>query len=696
MSFTSKLEGTADDMLDLIISIIKSARVNPLFHISEIVQNEMDAEATQITVSFKHKGTGKNRKISSITIEGNGFGFLESFERYHKNIANSIKRQYETYKTRTKSGQSRGEFCIGLQGFRAICKEIQIINLTNPSMAPKVENRIMTDDPDFPKMLKNRKLILWADSRKVEIQEEHEFKYHRTEPGVTCILKDVDYPIKPKDLCKYLSENKRTELIGNKKLHIFVKAEKFNEEVRPVHYSGDYFRFEQPHPKEGKGIKYSGLGNVVAKLHFHKPKQGSKVTLNVGGEPVLFDITRLDEINCPPWNSDIVEGTIEYDRLTKVPLRNDVERDLTFWPAFMDMMNELSKKVVKKIKEYERIDQTNRDKELFRKLETILADVKRELEWDSFFDKKSDIPMVGPLNRIAVFPEVVNVPAWTTRKVHVRAYDNENNILLEKNGVEFNWTVSNDLGEIFQKRNGEAIFKAGSTVGTISLEAEVKDKANGNEFSEQIEAVITHPAKRSGTLARVRIEPPFSKLPLGEEKEYKAVAEDEDRYPILKNVEYRWQIIRDETSGATLNVDRGESVILRSGKNLGDIKLQVAAYQNGKIAKDSTLIIVVEKSKKRGRKPRPKNLGLPTPDYFNEPEAFPSHSHLKDDGTVLYIHDLHPDYKNAKKKGEKQRQKYIIQLYAKELAIKECATTGSPYIGEKMLDVLAKIENHWY
>ena len=377
-------------------------------------------------------------------------------------------------------------------------------------------------------------------------------------------------------------------------------------------------------------------------------------------------------------------------------MRNDVERDKVFWLAFQEMMNALAVKVSKKIKDYEKVDQSKKDKDLMRKLETVLADVKRELSFHSWFDKANDTPMLGPLDHIEVFPKVVNIPAWTTRKVHVRAYDKENNNLLEKDGVTFTWKVSNELGEIIQRNNGEAIFKAGPTVGTISLQAEVKDSRKEIALNEQIEAVIMHPPNRNGQLARVRIEPPFSKLPLGEEKEYRAIAEDEDRNPILKKINFYWEIVRDETSGAKLNVESGESVILRSGINLGEIKLQVTAVQNGKSIVDSTLIIVVEKTKKKGRKPRPKNLGLPTLDYYNEPEAFPMHSHLSDDGSVLFVHELHPDYRNAKEKGEKQRQKYIIQLYAKELAIKECDATSSTLIGEKMLDVLAKIENHWY
>jgi len=38
--------------------------------------------------------------------------------------------------------------------------------------------------------------------------------------------------------------------------------------------------------------------------------------------------------------------------LDKSPLRSGIERDNIFWPAFLEIMNELSKEINKKIIEY--------------------------------------------------------------------------------------------------------------------------------------------------------------------------------------------------------------------------------------------------------------------------------------------------------------------------------------------------------
>ncbi len=156
----------------------------------------------------------------------------------------------------------------------------------------------------------------------------------------------------------------------------------------------------------------------------------------------------------------------------------------------------------------------------------------------------------------------------------------------EKSNIEFNWTVVNNLGKVKPKKDGGAIFKAGSKVGATTLEVEVKDLKTNKILNAKIEIAITHPPSPSGKLARVKIEPMRWKLPLGEEREYKAIAKDEDRNPITKGVTFQWSIVYDESLGAKLNINQGESVILTPGRSKGSINLQVTAYQNGRSAKD--------------------------------------------------------------------------------------------------------------
>ncbi|MHA2135330.1 MAG: hypothetical protein ACW99J_15830 [Candidatus Thorarchaeota archaeon] len=695
MSKTVRLGGEAENILEMLLSIISATTTDPLFHISEIVQNEMDADASEINITLYRKG-GKKGKVSKIVIDGDGFGFLESFEHYSNNVCDSIKKYSKEYQDRAEKGLSRGQFCIGIQGFRAVCDEVQIVSLTRKGVSPKTIENGQIEDPDFPRMFANRKLILKSNTLDAAIKEEEEFNDHRIMPGVTCTLLRPKVAVKSSALVKYLSQNKRAELLANRKLKIVVNDGTFAQVVKPIEYQGERIEFDLGHPRERRSPKYRGFGRLKATLYFHEAKPGSKIRLDVKKEPIYFDITNLQEFDGPPWNSEFVEGIVEYPYLEKSPLRSGIERDNYFFPAFLEMMNALARRIKGKAEEYEEKSKAKRDEELLRKLERVYGEVKRELDFSSWFDKKVEELRLGPLDHIKLFPEVVNVPAFATRRIHVRAYDADNQTLKEKDDIEFEWRVVNDLGTVMPKGSGEAIFKAGSKVGATTVEASVRDLRTEKTLDSKMEIVITYPPGKSGKLARVKIDPMFSKLPLGSEKEYKAMPEDEDRNTILKGVTFQWSIAFDETGGAKLNIDYGESVILSPGRNLGTIRLQVTAYQDGRSESDFAMVTVVKKRKKAGRPKKPRGLDLPVPDPYNDPNEFPlRHSYLSLDGTLLNVNEGHPDCRNAQSMGKRRYQRYVANLYAKELAQKECEATGSTDLGEKMLDVLSKIDRFW-
>jgi len=688
------LNGDPQDLLRMLFGIISDTNTDPLYHISEITQNEMDADATYITIEFVRQ-SGRKGTLKKIIISGDGWGFLESFEHYGKNIGSSIKKHIKEYLERQAKGQSRGEFCIGLQGFRAICEEIQVVNLTKPGMKPKSDSETEIVDENFSKMFTNRKLIIKAESLDATIQGADEFNDTRDNYGVTCSLLYPKVDIKAKNLVKYLSQNKRAELLANRNLKIIVKEGTFETQVKPINYTGEKVEYLIDHPKAKKNYKYRAFGPIKATLYFHEEKSGSKVRLDVNKEPILFDITLLEEFNIPPWNTGCVEGIIEDDRLKKSPLRSGVERD-EFYHGFVEIMEVLSKQVNKKVKEYLEKTKSKQDVETMKKMNQVYGDLKRELEFNTWFKKKVEKPQPGPLEDIQVFPELANVPAHTTRRVHVRAYDNQGKALNESNDIQFDWMVSNDLGSISPRKNGEAIFKASSKIGPTSIVVTVSDLITQKELTGNIKVAITLPHK-VGPLARVKIEPTVVTLPLGEEKEFRAIAEDDEHNIITdKSVKYSWSILVDETSGATLNNNYSESVILTSGKNQGTIKIQVTASQWSQQAIDNAWITVVERRKKTERKPpKPKGSGLPILAYEKGLEGFDIiHSKLSDDGSILYCYDNHPDYINAKARGKKYRQRYVATLYAKELAKKEHEATSKDY-GELLLDVLSKIDRFW-
>ena len=300
MSEILALDGDSKKLLKMLLDIISSTNTDPYYHVSEIVQNEMDAGATDINISFMRGGGSKSGKVKKITIEGNGFGFLESFEHYRKNIGDSTKKYIEEYCRRSEQGLSRGQFCIGLQGFRAICKEIHLVNKTKKGIEPKRVKNEDIDDPEFSKMFNNRKMILRTNTTNVEIQGEDEFQDKRDTHGVTCSLLYPKMDLKSKNLVSFLSTNKRTDLLANKDLQIKIIDGKYSKIVKPIDYKGKKEVFEKEHPKANTNSNFRGLGKVLATLYFHEEKTGSKVRLDVKKEPIIMDITQQEEFNVPP------------------------------------------------------------------------------------------------------------------------------------------------------------------------------------------------------------------------------------------------------------------------------------------------------------------------------------------------------------------------------------------------------------
>jgi len=286
------------------------------------------------------------------------------------------------------------------------------------------------------------------------------------------------------------------------------------------------------------------------------------------------------------------------------------------------------------------------------------------------------------------------VQALGKRVFHVRAYDADGNQLTKKDDIEFVWKVTGSLGTI-KPHGNDATFEAGSIVGTTQLMATAIDKRTQKTLSCKIDIVITHPL-RVGRLFRVKAIPGFITIPINQQREIRAVAEDKEGNQIGKGVKYFWEIVYDESKGSQLSWSTGDSVIFTPGKELGQVKVRVEAKQGNILKEDFVIISVVDATEKRRRRRRLKNIGLPQPDDYNDPTEFPlRHSYLTPDGKFLRYNTAHPDYK-AVEKDEKKRQRYIANLMAKELALKECKETGNlENFGEKFLDILSKIDKYW-
>ncbi len=334
-------------------------------------------------------------------------------------MTSSIKKKASIYLKKRDKGGLRGEYCIGMQGFRSVASELQIINITKEGMDASNENGTPVDDPDFSKMLKCRRLVMCRDRVEATIDDEVDDSQNpRQSHGVTYILSGLTSDAKKtftvKNIVAALSEYKRTELLEIKNLTIKVTDGTITESVTPVKYKGDKVVHRITLPEQNEDISNRGFGEVTATLYYHAPGEGSKIAVTVRGEPIYLDLCqKMEDFNKYPWNSKMVEGTIEYPRLTKQPSRVEIERD-TFYDAFIKMVLILEEEVKKKVKEIESKKQSKQDDKLLNKLENVFVEIRREINLNFFESEKNSVSK-GPLAKIQAFPDEINVEALSKK-----------------------------------------------------------------------------------------------------------------------------------------------------------------------------------------------------------------------------------------------------------------------------------------
>ena len=703
MSKEVRLTGSPDNLLEIIFGILRG--LSPFIPISDLVQNGIDAGASNISIRLTRDKNKRSQAISKLVITDDGYGFLESFERYSQNIANSIKKNYSNYLKKKDEGLVRGEFGIGMQGFRAIADEMDVYNITKND-----ENLLGSPgDVDLRKMIELRRMRLYNGKVEVRLDEKDDFGSNEMElcrgmtNGVIYVLKGIRENASKQltlgSLKKFLSEQKREDLIRNKRLRISIIEGEKTEIVTPVQYIGEKKEFNVKLSNMDNDVNRKGLGEIKCELYFHKPKAGSKLVVTVKGEPVYMDLCRsLEQFDHEPWNSGMVEGTIEYDRLSKLPNRIDVEKNV-FFSAFLEMLENLENSIKTEVLSIEHDSRDLKNKKLMDKLKDVFDNIRREVNLSVL--GSSDLITKGPLHHLQTFPERLNVPVFKGKVVYVYAYDYEGHLLTGKDGLEYSWNVPGKLGERVTAKGSEAIFSAGSIRGDTQILVEVNDTRTGMELDSKVEVMVVFPVQ-VGSFYRARIDPPMAKIKTNSQKEFVAVAEDIDGNAITDNLKTSWEIIEDSTGKATINKNYGERIVLSSGDGIGTVKLGLRITQ-GRIFKEDFAIIEVQEGGKRKKNKR--GFDLPRLDYTNNITDKDWHSKLDtlDKGEIqtLWINEANEDYKRIAK-DEKRRQKYIAWLYMKELILvdsgKKAFSPGVNWLndfGEKFIAVLSSFERNW-
>lgn len=510
MSEKGKLSGEPTHLINLLAQIMQSK--SPIFAISELVQNGLDANAQNINIYIKKKDRRSKALVDEecIIIEDDGHGFLQSFENYTENIGDSIKTKYEEYMERKKKGENIGEFCLGVLAFGSVGEKLEITNLTDSTKEPKFANGAAIDDDEFSKMKTTRMLTLMKGEDDYEILSEEEIGIKRDTSGVTYkiknLLEESKREITSKRLNEHLSYQKGFQL-KRKDIKIKIHDGRKITEVKPARFRGKKLSFTQNLPEKGKDLSKRGYGDIKLELFIHEPGDG-RVSITKNRNPVV-NITELSGFDTYPWNSGMLDGTIEYERCTISPMRGVLERD-NFYDAMLSMIKAAEIRVKEAVKEYEGEIKSKEDKNMLAKLNKVFSMIKKDIDpdrpWFDEIKKMEGERFVGPLDHAIVYPTEENIEAKTERQFIVHVFDSDEKRLHASDEITFEWEVVGNSGGI--KRvlgDGErAIFKAGNILGEETIKATVKQ--GDISKTETAKIMIVYPT-RLGTLDYVKIRP---------------------------------------------------------------------------------------------------------------------------------------------------------------------------------------------
>lgn len=414
----------------------------PLKAMAELIENSIDAHAQKILVDKKH-GTWH------VWDDGDGFPLdkegLPNFRYMITHIFDSIKKKMDEQERRG----IQGEFGIGFLGFWSLAKQAKVV--TRAKSSP------------------TRAVLFKKDVRQPEAVRAKE----RSLPGTEVILSELTREgkrLKCDRLAKFLAEELR-DRIKETGVQIVVrnKAARKEIEVKPREFIGDRIT-------EVARIMTESGKFVRAEIYIAFPKEGESVSVAVcrRGTRLIKSICELDEFDCYPWNSNRLDGLVDFSALSVPPgTREGIVRDDAY-EVFVGAMKSIEPKIAKRVREYEKAAEEKASKEIMAEVQKAFDQAWDKLgdDFDWFDSGRGKGPgraerrglgkaKPGMLEGVKISPTVTSVLKGEEKFLTARALDSQGKPIT---GVSFSWSVDGRLGTVKAFIN-RAAFVAGNTTG---------------------------------------------------------------------------------------------------------------------------------------------------------------------------------------------------------------------------------------
>ena len=283
------------------INIIALSQTNPLKAVAEFVENSIDANARNITIT---RGREHGESFLRITDDGDGIPRDDegkpNFKYVATHICDSIKRQL-------KAGGAQGiqgEFGIGLLSFWTVGESLSLT--TAGTDGKTYQMRMEKGSPDYT-LTPTRTLF--------------------SEAGTTLLIKPLLAGVRHLNGEKiqwYLAAELRDRIRhSGVRINIVDRTARKEYKVEPRQFGGRLLH-ELP-------VAATAEGEIYLELYLAEPGPDCRVGMYRSGTRVFADLTELDEFQREPWRSGCLQGIVDAPFLNLTPgTRSGIIRDSRF------------------------------------------------------------------------------------------------------------------------------------------------------------------------------------------------------------------------------------------------------------------------------------------------------------------------------------------------------------------------------
>ncbi len=283
------------------INIIALSQTNPLKAVAEFIENSIDANARNITIT---RGREHHESYLRIVDDGDGIPRDDegqpNFKYVATHICDSIKRQLKG-----KGAQGiQGEFGIGLLSFWIVG---EALSLTSTGADGKTyQMHMKKGSPNY--MLSSSRALF-------------------PEAGTTLLIKPLLAGVRQLNGEKiqwYLASELRDRIrLSGVQINIVDRTARKEYKVEPRQFSGRLL-----HELPGVATKN---GAIYLELYLAEPGPDCRVSISRSGTRVIEDLTEFDEFQREPWNSGCLQGIVDAPFLNLTPgTRSGIIRDGRF------------------------------------------------------------------------------------------------------------------------------------------------------------------------------------------------------------------------------------------------------------------------------------------------------------------------------------------------------------------------------